>query len=269
MSIPDLVKAGLPKVIPEEDCKPFKAEQHLVNLNITGDLSNVLKGLMPHKTWVAALVTALEKAEKAKQTITTIKHPTEKGLILPLWVIPVWDSIMDTVQQRMLWVQVTDWLKPGDHRPEDLRLVEQAQGLMARIPWGSMAWALPGYEGGLLVGFLANFLSFTWLAKWNVDILAIICNACSAENVNKRQHFVASVYLSHLFQSVGKWDAKWIWKDSDLNWWKDVATDKGYHLSIFWQTLPTVTGSSSTLTLQQRPIPGVCHKYIHWSDSMC
>ena len=226
--IPDLVQAGLPEVIPEEDCKPIKAEEHLVNLEITGDLSHVLDGPMPHKTWVASLRNALEKAEKAKQTVTAIEHPTEKGLVLPLWVIPVWDSIADAAQQWMLWVQATDWLRPGNHRQEDLRLVEQARGLMARIPWGSMAWALPGYEGESLVGFLANFLSFAWLAERNLDILAILCNIRSAKDVAKRHHYVTSVYLGRLLQSVGGWDAERIRKDSDLTGWKVEAANKGY-----------------------------------------
>jgi len=176
MSVLHLVNAGLPEVIAEHDLKRFQPGRHLVNAKITGTLPQVLKGPIPHRTWLASLQMELTKAQKSGRKVTAIKHPTKANLVLPLWVLPVWDSIAVASQERMLWVEANDWLRPGKHRPDDQELVEEARGLMERIPWGMKAWALYGNDAESHMGFLAIFLSVSWLAERNLNIMGICCN---------------------------------------------------------------------------------------------
>ena len=161
--VPELIAAQLPQVIPEDDVKKLDAKAHLVDLEISGSLPKVLEGPIPHKTWIATLKHELAKATESGSVVTAVKHPTEDGLILPLWAIPVWDSIAVASQECMLWQRADVWLRPGTHRPEDQALVERVQGLMGRIPWTMMAWPLAlGARGHLPRGYI---VSSWWVLK--------------------------------------------------------------------------------------------------------
>ena len=225
--VPELVKAKLPKVIPEGDMKRLSAHDHLVDLKISGSLSDVLEGPIPHRTWLASLGLELEKAKTSGRTITVIRHPTKVGLILPLWALPVWNSIAVASQQRMLWARATDWLKPGDHRPEDREDVERARSLMAKIPWGMTAWALSGWEARSHVGFLAKFLSFSWLGERNIDLMGVCCNAIAAKDGYKTHGYMAPVCLGSQLQGISKWEPQQIRDNSGLGGWKTMAVEKG------------------------------------------
>ena len=52
--VPELVKAQLPEVISEDRTKNISASDHLVDLLITGTLSDVRGGPIPHRTWLAS-----------------------------------------------------------------------------------------------------------------------------------------------------------------------------------------------------------------------
>lgn len=224
--VPELANAQLPRVIPEDDLKKILAKDCLVDLPISGGLSDMLEGPIPHKTWLAALRAELDKAKDSQRTVTALQHPTEVDLILPLWALPVWDSIAVASQQRMLWAQAIDWLKPGNHRAEDQQDVERARTLIARIPWGMMAWALPGWEAKSHVGFLARYLSFSWLGERNVDLMGICCNATAMEDGYKARGYMAPVYLGAQLQGIGGWDAQRIRENSGLGRWRDLAAEK-------------------------------------------
>ena len=189
--IPELVKAQLPQVIPEDRIKVFPAEDYLVDLPVSGTLADVLEGPLPHQTWLACLTIELETARGSGRAATAIRHPTRADLILPLWALPVWDSIAVASQERMLWVEATTWLSISNHRQEDHKYVEHARTLMGGIPWGMMVWALPGLEARSLVGILARFASFLWLAERNIDLMGIICNMNVVGDGNKTPSFVA------------------------------------------------------------------------------
>ena len=135
-SVAELVKARLPEVISEQDLKKIAVEPHLVNLEVSGTLSDMLEGPIPHRTWLAKLQTKLEKVQEARHIVSSIQHPTQPHLIFPLWALKVWDSIAVAAQERMLWATVTKWLRPGNHRKGDLNLVDDARALMAKMPWG-------------------------------------------------------------------------------------------------------------------------------------
>ena len=92
-SILELVKARLPPVISEHEAAKIPPENHLVNLAISGTLSDVLEGPIPHRTWLTKLREKRNKAQKAGCIVTSIQHPTRADLTLPLWALPVWDSI--------------------------------------------------------------------------------------------------------------------------------------------------------------------------------
>ena len=82
----------------------------------------------------------LAKATESGSVVTAVKHPTEDGLILPLWAIPVWDLIAVASQEHMLWQHADVWLRPGTHWPEDQALMERVRGLMGQIPWVAAGW---------------------------------------------------------------------------------------------------------------------------------
>ena len=171
--IPELVKAQLPQVIPEDRMKVFPAEDYLVDLPVSGTLTDVLEGPLPHRTWLACLTIELETARGSGRTATAIRHPTRVDLIPPLWALPVWDLIAVASQERMLWAEATMWLSISNHRQDDHKYVEHARTLMEGIPWGMMVWALPGLEARSLVRILTRFASFLWLAKWNIDLIQL------------------------------------------------------------------------------------------------
>ena len=119
VSVSELVKARLPTVISEHEAAKIPPKNHLVNLVISGTLSDVLEGPIVHRTWLTKLQDEHNKAQKAGCIITSIQHPTQADLTLPLWALPVWDSMAVPSQDRMLWVKATKWLKPSNHRRED------------------------------------------------------------------------------------------------------------------------------------------------------
>jgi hypothetical protein len=223
--VPELVNARLPKVIPEDRLKQIPARDHLVDLPLSGSLSEVLEGPIPHKTWLVSLRLELEKA-KGSRHVTAIRHPTNFNLILPLWALPVWDSIAVASQERMLWVLATDWLKPSSHRMEDLIDVERARSLMGRIPWGMMAWALSGWDAKSRVGFLAKYLSFSWLGERNIDLMGICANAIAARDNYKSRGYMAPVYLGSQLQVISTWDEQRISSNADLAGWKAMTVEK-------------------------------------------
>ena len=224
-SILDLVRAPLPEVIPEDKMKAIPAKDHLVNLDISGTLRSILDGPIPHRTWIASLRMELEKAEKSKHYVAAIRHPTEEDLILPLWALPVWESIAVASQERELWVQATEWLNPSSHRQEDRQDVEHVQDLLAKIPWGMKVWALGGVEAGSHVVLLARFLSFSWLSERNIDLMGVCCNATAVENGSRMRGHMAEVYLGAQLQAIGSWTAKRIQESSTLWGWKAFAEE--------------------------------------------
>jgi len=227
-SVLHLVNAGLPEVIAEHDMKKFKPGRHLVNAKITGTLPQVLEGPIPHRTWLASLQMELAKAQKSGRKVTAIKHPTKANLALPLWALPVWDSIAVASQERMLWVEAIDWLRPGEHRQDDQELVEEARGLMEKIPWGMRAWALYGNDAESHMGFLAIFLSTSWLAERNLDIMGVCCNTAAAENGDAVIAYMAPVHLGAQLQWAAEWDDEKIKANRDLCEFKDTIMEKGY-----------------------------------------
>jgi len=227
MSVLHLVNAGLPEVIAEHDLKRFQPGRHLVNAKITGTLPQVLEGPIPHRTWLVSLQMELTKAQKSGRKVTAIKHPTKANLVLPLWALPVWDSIVVASQERMLWVEANDWLRPGEHRPDDWELVEEAHGLMERIPWGMKAWALYGNNAESHMGFLAIFLSISWLAEQNLNIMGVCCNAAAAENGDLVIAYMAPVHLGAQLQWAAEWDDEKVKTNCDLCEFRDTILEKG------------------------------------------
>jgi len=228
--IPELVEAKLPEVISERRMKAFQVKDYLMDIEASGTLVDVLEGPIPHRTWLAKLFLELDKPRESGRAVTAIKHPTREGLILPLWALPVWDSIVVASQERMLWVQATTWLSPGSHRQDDLQYVEGARALMARIPWGMMVWALPGSDSRSLVGILARFISSAWLGERNIDMIGVICNAIAAGGGNGTRSHMAPVELARQLQALGSLDPEKVRVNSDLRRWGDTATDNGYRL---------------------------------------
>jgi len=226
--VPELVMARLPPVIPEHTMKKYTADDHLVHLQVSGTLTDVLEGPMPHRTWVARLQTDLEKAQTSGRTVTAIRHPTQVGLTLPLWALSVWDSMAVAAQERMAWVEATEWLRPGNHRPDDHHLVEEARRLIARFPWGLKGWPLYGNDSESQVGFLAKFISTRWLAERNIDIMGICCNAVTVANGGPMTAYMAPVHLGAQLQFIDGWDAERIRTHRDLGSWKDEAKKYGY-----------------------------------------
>lgn len=217
--VPELVKAQLPRVIPELQMRRISAEHHLVDLKITGALSDVLKGPIPHRTWIATLQAELTKAQASRRTVTAIKHPTDRELVLPLWALPIWDSIAVACQERMRWTQVMDWLKPGNHRAEDQQSLERVRAILARLPWGLKTWPLPGLDGESLVGYTARFLSPSWLAERNMDLMGVCLNAAVVAGRGKAHSYVAPVYLATQLQGIGDWDTNRILGNRSLCDW--------------------------------------------------
>ena len=128
----------------------------------------------------------------------------------------------------MLWVQATEWLRPDNHRVEDLELVERARSLMAKVPWGMRAWALSGWDATSYTGFLVRFLSFSWLGEQNINMMGICYNAMTAEGDGKMRGYVAPFYLGSQLQRIGDWDAQRIQDNSDLGGWRDMVTKGRY-----------------------------------------
>ena len=83
----DLVKVWLLQVIAEDKLKAISTRNNLVNLPISGSLSDVLEGPIPHRTWLAALGSELTKARESGHLVTAIRHPTQGDLTLPLWAL--------------------------------------------------------------------------------------------------------------------------------------------------------------------------------------
>ena len=225
--VPDLIRAQLPTVIPEDKMKAIPANCCLVKALTSGSLPEVLGMEIPHKTWLASLRDGLEMVGRLHPaSVTAIKHPTVSDLYLPLWALDVWDSIAVACQERMRWVQATEWLEPDQHRAEDMEAIESARSIMAKIPWGMMAWALPGSDGASLPGFLARFLSLSWLAERNIDLMGVRCNAIAAADPARSNNHVAIVYLGLQLQGIGKWNDEKIQSNKDLHGWKALAAEK-------------------------------------------
>ena len=228
-SVAELVKARLPEVISEHDLKKIAVEPHLVNLEVSGTLSDMLEGPIPHRTWLAKLQTELEKVQEGGCIVSSIQHPTQPHLIFPLWALKVWDSIAVAAQERMLWATATEWLKPGNHRKVDLNLVEDARALMAKMPWGMRAWALYGSDAGSRIGFLARFLSTLWLSERSIDIMGVCCNAATSANGGGAVSHMAPVYLSAQLQWISGWGPQKIRDNRILGHWRITAQENGYH----------------------------------------
>jgi len=222
--VPELIKARLPKVLSEAQMKKYTAAHHLVDLPISGALSDVFEGPIPHRTWLASLQQELAKPHKTP--ITAIRHPTRRKLILPLWALPVWDSIVVAAGQRMLWVRAADWLRPDEHRPEDHVEVERARAHMEDIPWGMAVWALPAESARSLIGFHAKLLSSVWLSERNVDLMGVCCNAIAAEDNYKSRGYMATTFLGAKLGWISGWDDQKIRDDTDLTEWTTVAAEK-------------------------------------------
>ena len=222
--VPDLLTAQLPRVIPESQTNKIPAADHLVNLATTGALPDILKGPIPHKTWIAKLRNELDSARASGRTVSAIRHPVQRDLIVPLWAIPVWDLIAGALQDCMLWNQTMDWLRPNDHKEEDRELVEHACTLIKTLPWGMKAWALYGSDRASRVAFLARFLSSCWLGERNIDIMGVCCNAREGGAAG---HYMALASLGVQLGWIASRDELKIQNNSDLSVWKSLAADKG------------------------------------------
>jgi len=227
-SILDLISANLPDVIPEHTLDSIQSSDHLVDLEISGTLAHVLNGPIPHKTWLARLKIDLEEVQRSGRTVAAIKHPMLEDLIVPLWALPVWYSIADASDERMLWIKARDWLRPGNHREEDWELVEGARNLMGRMPWGMKAWALHANESDSYIGFLARFLSYSWLGNRDIDIMGICCNAAIVERGRNTTHHVAPAYLGAMIQWIPEWPPEKTRINRDVVEWRDLVIEKGY-----------------------------------------
>ena len=106
--------------------------------------------------------------------------------------------------------------------------MEHARQLMAKLPWAMTAWALPGYEAESHIGFIAKFLSSSWLAEHNLDLMRICLNTATVESGNRTRSHVAPVYLGCKLQWIGDWSTERIREDRDLVEWRDIALQNWY-----------------------------------------
>ena len=106
--------------------------------------------------------------------------------------------------------------------------MDHAQRLIATIPWGMKAWPLPGLQASSHIGFIAKFLSWSWLNERNMNLMAVCCNSAVMGQGGKPRDHVALCYFGSQLQGISGWMAERIKENVDLGWWGTDAAEKGY-----------------------------------------
>ena len=123
-----------------------------------------LESPVPPRAWVGNLEIELKRLLRLGQTPLSIRHPTVNSLLLPLWGVALWSSLVHAIEQKDKWDKSDEWL---DDRVKETLEVEEVKALMGQVSW---RMRVKGINEVSPIGLLSDLLSTRWIRERHLDI---------------------------------------------------------------------------------------------------
>lgn len=137
--------------------------------SVTYNLSELAKHPIPSAKYLQFLNTYMNNSSNdTRLSLRSIRNPSNREELLPLWVLTVWDRVSSLIDSRNKWAQSCLWV-------ERLRAIHQEATQLASTHFRTLGWGseLPLYGlRGITNLSLAQFLSDNRINGEAIDLMS-------------------------------------------------------------------------------------------------
>lgn len=194
MAISDFVNTTIPPSMDPETVIPvFKIVA--TTAKPSWSMEQLQSSQTPPQRWVSDLIIKLRLSWATNTGLASVAHPLIPELRLPLWIGAYWDGLITTGREQARWKSALAWLMSCPETPARICVTD----LLARTPWGLTLWPMKTADPDTYAGRLALLLSEDWVDETQLDLVAIVLNACS-----QRKWWASNCYVAARLQAISK-----------------------------------------------------------------
>ena len=192
MAIPLLIGYALPAVHTSATILP-SAISCIRDSAPKWNVDALLEAAIPTVSWRTELDDSLRLLWEGGETVESISHPTNKTLVLPIWVVSFWDGMVRVMDEQTRWRKALRWVVAQEDSPQRAAALD----LIGRTPWGLTMESIPTVDSDRLVGAVADLLSLEWISGTHMQVIPAWLNA-----LGSKEWFAGSLLLSDLLWKV-------------------------------------------------------------------
>ena len=179
LTIADFLRCPMPPAMAEDSpVLPGQATSCVSSMDPTYTMDDVFRVEVPTMEWLRELEAGVQARRERVETlargrrITSVVHPTQRGLVFPIWILRAWTDLRPIALEWSWWQQVTRWL---DERGNSI-LAAQAKELVAETRRNT------ANEDILVIALLT---SARWLWDRHFQVVGGMLNEISAASTPK------------------------------------------------------------------------------------